>query len=287
MTSKVHFDVGSVVSRRFHVRIVLRRIDCSASNGVAMPNAPKGFQLIDPISPPPQRGPLSCLGPYITECSTWLFNEPIASTGRAVFRQVEEPSITNIIELTHIARNLLDGKDVSTGVSSSDLPRFLENDGQRLVDYFCDRFVRGSPNLVCKLRSGRTVGQRDILCAAALLIAENAAKAIRENHAARTAATMADLGEVVCEIRRTLDRDAGADVKRRLARKRWEKMSQVRAKAIELYRGRKWKSVRQAATKIYQPVCDFARDLGVTLSAQRGELTVYEWLLKHSRTVAI
>jgi len=94
---------------------------------------------------------------------------------------------------------------------------------------------------------------------------------------------MRNLLELVCEIRRALDREAGASLAQRRQRARWEKRTPVHAKAIELYERRKWHSARQARDAILPDVLKMAEKIGFQLTKGRAEVTIYEWLLAHEK----
>jgi hypothetical protein len=63
------------------------------------------------------------------------------------------------------------------------------------------------------------------------------------------------------------------------ARTRHAKTEKLKEHALRLYEARTWRSVRQAAAGIYPAVASRAKAEGVALSADRGQQTVYEWLL--------
>lgn len=69
------------------------------------------------------------------------------------------------------------------------------------------------------------------------------------------------------------------DRARALASKRHEPSKRVKDEAIRIFREGSWRSKRQAAIAITPKVRDFARKTGWVLSADRGQQTVYEWLL--------
>ncbi len=56
----------------------------------------------------------------------------------------------------------------------------------------------------------------------------------------------------------------------------------LKAKAIELYESRKWPSVRQAAKFIHSELKQ-DKSMPTRLSPERGEKTIYDWLLAHRK----
>jgi len=94
---------------------------------------------------------------------------------------------------------------------------------------------------------------------------------------------MRDVVEVICELRRTLDREAGSDIASRRARMRFERLIPIRERAAQLFDARKWKSVRHGALAISGQVIKFAQESDIHLSADRAEITIYEWLLAHAK----
>ncbi len=56
----------------------------------------------------------------------------------------------------------------------------------------------------------------------------------------------------------------------------------LKAKAIELYESRKWPSVLQAAKFIYSELKQ-DKSMPTRLSPERGEKTIYDWLLAHRK----
>jgi hypothetical protein len=98
---------------------------------------------------------------------------------------------------------------------------------------------------------------------------------------------MWNLLELICEVRRALDREAGSDVAARRARQRWEKMYELRTRACRLFDEGKWRSVRQAARMIHPRMDELATKIGAQkLSSDRGFQTVYEWLLAHKKSTS-
>ncbi len=59
----------------------------------------------------------------------------------------------------------------------------------------------------------------------------------------------------------------------------------LKAKAIELYESKKWRSVSQAAKDIYPKLEQFIEAKGIrfSFSAERGPKTVYDWLRAHRK----
>ena len=67
--------------------------------------------------------------------------------------------------------------------------------------------------------------------------------------------------------------------------KRHEKSAELKNIAITLYLTKPWPSVRQASKNIYPKLVEPGKIIGFVFSPDRGEQTVYEWLLKASKGV--
>ena len=67
--------------------------------------------------------------------------------------------------------------------------------------------------------------------------------------------------------------------------KRHEKSAELKNMAITLYLTKPWPSVRQASKNIYPKLVEPGKIIGFVFSTDRGEQTVYEWLLKASKGV--
>jgi hypothetical protein len=246
-----------------------------------MPRGERNFRLIDPLKPPSRDGEFGRLSSIVVECAVWFFSDPSRDVlpGRTsngtfhtgIVRSGGPPTLSEIDEAVEAARGLLAEQ---------------ANRGSALVDRFCARLIAKEPPYQLTLSTGRTIGQRQLLCAQGLVICEATAMAIRERRAGDVCNLMCDLVELVCEIRRTLDREAGSTIAARRARQRHEKTYQMRAYAQELYNARKWPSVLKAARTIYPKVVEFAKSLEGRLSEDRGEQTVYEWLLAYKKTTS-
>jgi hypothetical protein len=238
------------------------------------------FRLIDPLRPPAPDSEFGQLADLVGEAVTWLFNDPGEGASAVNPKLIEQPSISTVNEVITLALALIAEKksrrDASTkgGVSRTE--------GKELVDVFCDRFMARESNYRHRLSSRRFIGQRQILCGYALLCAERVALGLRSGRASKVCDAMRSLLEVVCEVRRTLDREAGSGVKARWARQRWQKVHLVRAKAIELYGARQW-NAHQASQKLLVPLWDFAKSEEANLKESRFEQTVYEWLLAYDK----
>jgi hypothetical protein len=139
------------------------------------------------------------------------------------------------------------------------------------------------PAYFVDLPSGRTIGQRQLLCALTLHQLEHVARAIAKDDAALVGALMADVLELICEVRRTLDRELGSNVAQRRARKRHERTYLVRARAIELFVAAGTGSVLSRSRHIYEDVSRFSKELGAPLTSTRGPTTVYNWLRTYQR----
>ena len=65
--------------------------------------------------------------------------------------------------------------------------------------------------------------------------------------------------------------------------KRHEKSKKLRNIAIQLYLFKTWASVRQASKNIFPELVERGTHIGFVFSPDRGEQTVYEWLLAASK----
>jgi hypothetical protein len=91
---------------------------------------------------------------------------------------------------------------------------------------------------------------------------------------------------LICEVRRTLDREYGSDVAARRARKRHERTYLIRARAIQLFEATPPGSVLNRSRLIYKQVSDYAEEIGARLTPTRGPTTVYNWLREHQRSTS-
>jgi hypothetical protein len=247
-------------------------------------NGGRYFRLINPLNPPPPNGAFGHLSDVATETATWFFADPGTSSkhllgseqGRRQTNQIEE-AIDAALAILH---ELNKGTPSRGGVRSP--PSGLL--GLQLVDFFCDRFMRKQRPWRLKLPCGREINQRQLLCAVALHMAEQTAQAIAAGKSKDVCNFMVDLSELVCEIRRCLDREAGADIAARRARSRHQKTYQMRGRAYELYEAGSWPSMRKASQAIHEDVRAFARSIKGSLSVDRGQQTVYEWLCAYKKT---
>jgi hypothetical protein len=75
-----------------------------------------------------------------------------------------------------------------------------------------------------------------------------------------------------------------SDAAKRAAHARHAGHRTLKEFAVKLYQAGSFKSIRQAAKKVYLEVQEHADRLGIPrLSADRGEQTVYDWLLQHAK----
>jgi hypothetical protein len=66
----------------------------------------------------------------------------------------------------------------------------------------------------------------------------------------------------------------------KMAARRHAKNHALKDKARELFCNGQWPSIRKAAKVIYPQIAEYAAYMGVRLSPDRGEQTVYDWLRK-------
>jgi hypothetical protein len=241
------------------------------------------FRLIDPLRPPATDGEFGVLVPLVAEAVTWIFYDPTFDASKDEKRLEETPSLATVMDCIDAGWQLLHERRWVSRKPRAPASNLQPNDGVELVDVFCDRFIAKLPPFVLKTSSGRDVGQRQVLCAFALLYVERVAQGIHSGRSTDVCNSMRNLLELVCEIRRGLDREAGASVVARRTLKRWESRYPVYSKAIELFERRKWKSVRQARDAILVEVLEVAKKVGFNLTEGRAEVTIYEWLLAHDK----
>ncbi|WP_283147608.1 hypothetical protein [Silvimonas soli] len=74
---------------------------------------------------------------------------------------------------------------------------------------------------------------------------------------------------------------------KRLAEKRHAPHYQLRKEAIGLYQSRNWKSMRQAAKNIRGPLERRADQLGVKLSIDNIERTIYDWIRDFEKSLRL
>ena len=67
--------------------------------------------------------------------------------------------------------------------------------------------------------------------------------------------------------------------------KRHKKSAELKSMAVTLYVSRAWPSVRQASKSIFPQLVERGRKIGFVFSPDRGEQTVYEWLLEANKVV--
>jgi len=192
------------------------------------------FSALDPARPTSQDGDLGRVSALAAEAATWFFEEPVFTDKGVERSKPRNPSVDELEEAVQAAVAMLDAKGGAGGAPSQSTAS-LDAAGAALVDIFCDRFIRKQPVYALRLRSGRSIGQRQLLCALTLHQLEHATRAIAARDAVRVAALMADIVELICEVRRALDREYGSDAAVRRARKRHERTYLIRARAIELF----------------------------------------------------
>jgi len=244
---------------------------------------PVYFHNIDPLRPPPDSGRVGRLAAIVTECATWFFSSPDSDkAGKPV--EVVPRSLGDLVEAIDVAHHLLreKGVDVHPVVAGEAVP--ADSRGYLLVDLFCDRYVGREKPFSWKLRSGRGINQRRLLCAMALHQCEQSVVAATKGDARAVCDLMHDLMELICEIRRALDREAGSTVAARKARQRHAKHYRIRSRACELYDKREWPSARNAARRLFPEVQALSVKEGAPLSEDGGEDTVYRWFREHRKS---
>lgn len=217
------------------------------------------------------------LSTLVAEAATWFFGDPVFTNGRSNRPDVSNASLRDLLEAVLAATTMLE----QVGADRSSV-----GGGAAVVDAFCQRFMGDEPDYKLVLSSGRSIGQRQLLCALTLQQLELAAQAMATGDAAVTVARMTDVLEVVCEVRRALDREAGSDVAARLSRKRHERNYRIRRKAEELFDSTPGGSIAQRANAIYPEVAEFAEQIGSRLTPTRGPKTVYDWLTAYRKASA-
>lgn len=245
-----------------------------------MPRASKYFKLVDPRFP--NRGLSSSpgLSRLLAEAAVGFVFEHFPASDEEATKLLAGCSLGDFDDGVEAARLLLvQGGRAPSKADNVSLD--VSDVGASLVDVFCDRHITKMPPYTGRLRSGKTIKQRQVLCAMALYLVERTASALRRNDSKSVAALMRDQLEVICEVRRALDREAGATIAARRARSRWAVVYETRARAIQLYEANesKWKSRRAASQRLVSDVQRIAKSLGWTMSEDRAELTLYGWLL--------
>ncbi len=241
------------------------------------------FRSLDPLRPPPQSGDFGRISTLVAEAATWFFEAPLF-TDKGVQRPApSNPSIEELHEAIQVAVAMVTRGGVA-GDSRRQSTSPLKVAGTALVDVFCDRFISNEPTYTLRLHKGRSIGQRQLLCAMTLHQLEHVARAIEARDAVSATALMADVLELICEVRRALDREAGSDVAVRRARKRHERTYRIRARAIELFEATDPGPILKRSRAIYEKVSDFAKEIGAPLTSTRGPTTVYNWLRAHKNS---
>lgn len=251
--------------------------------GKAMTKPSRFFKLIDPRFPDRGLAKNPDLSRLVAEAAIGFTFDQFPKSDDEANVVLSGAAIADFDEAVSVAESML----VQSGRYPSEAglePLESNHAGATLVDVFCDRFIAKEAAYQHRLASGRVIGQRQLLCAVAIWLVERTAVAIKAKDAVLVATLMRDLLEVVCEIRRALDREAGSTIAKRRARSRWAAMYEVRALAVKLFRAKSWTSTRAAATSIALRVRQFAESVGWRMSADRVELTIYEWLLKARKT---
>jgi hypothetical protein len=232
------------------------------------------FRLIDPRNPPNLEAKYGRLGLMVAELATWFASDPKSIDDRRP-RQHDPASISlsELEEAIDAAHSVLKER-LGPSIRADE----GEGEGAALVNAFCDRYISHKPTYELQLRSGRRIGQRQVLCAFGLLLADEAAVVIQNGESRELCNLMHGLLEITCEVRRALDREAGSSIASRRARKRHERTYLIRAKAYELFDATPPGSVMSRSGVIYEEISRFAASLGAPLTPTRGPITVYNWL---------
>lgn len=92
------------------------------------------------------------------------------------------------------------------------------------------------------------------------------------------------------ELRLSVDKEVEEKTKQKIslnskknAIKRHADSTELKRIAVDLFLAKTWPSTRQAAKKIYPQLVLESKEMDFTFSAERGEQTVYEWLLEASK----
>ena len=227
------------------------------------------FRAIDPARPPSESGDLGRISALVAEAATWFVEDPLFTEKGIERPALRSPSVEELGEAIQAAVAMVNAKD-GAGDARLKAKAALDAAGSVLVDSFCDCFIRKEPAYSLRLRNGRSIGQRQLLCAMALHQLEHAARAIAAGDAVRVAALMVDVLELICEVRRALDREAGSDVAVRRARKRHERTYRIRARAIELFEATDSGPILKRSRAIYKDVSDFAKEIGAPPDSYEG-----------------
>jgi hypothetical protein len=140
--------------------------------------------------------------------------------------------------------------------------------------------------LTYTLRSGREIETQHMYAGLGLWKIDHAMTAIKGKDAPASAALAIDAAKAIMaaesiyyrreRLRRPSDLTRIAQMG---AKARHAKTAQLRKMAIALYKARSWKSVRNAAQTIYPQIAQKGEEIGHKF-LDRGQQTVYEWLLK-------
>jgi hypothetical protein len=241
--------------------------------------------MIDPLRPPPDSGPTGRLAAVISTSATWFFAAPVTDRDKPPIEHGVR-TLADVEETVVVAHDLLCSTGVSVEIQASEKVFAQDRRGYLLVDLFCNRHLRNEGNFSCVLRSGRTVNQRQLLSAMALYQCEQTARAVASGDARGVCDLMEDVLELVCEVRRAMDREAGSSVAARRARQRHEGHDRIKRKAYELYAQQEWKSARKAAQTLFKKVHAFSVEINEPLSTDSGELTLLcKWLRSYRNSM--
>lgn len=249
------------------------------------PSKRRCFLLIDPLRPPSDTGTCGRLASIVSASTTWFFAEPVTDRNRTP-AELCTRTLSEIEEAVEAAHELLRAEGVAVDVTHETDAFARDRRGYQLVDLFCNKHMRKERGFPRQLSSGRSINQRQLLSAMALYQAEQTARAAANGDVSAVCDLMEDLLELVCEMRRALDREAGSSIAARRARARNEVYDRIKARACELYDRQAWPSIRKASQKLFPEVQQFSRELGTPLSLDSGELTLNKWLRAHKNSAS-
>src|SRR4051794_38851123 len=113
------------------------------------------FRLIDPLSPPAADSELGCLTDLVAEAATWFFYDRVFDGAADEKRMHEEPSMRCLIEGIDAVQKLLGGQGKRSLPPERSPTVLRNNDGVRLVELFCDKFIAKEVAHPTTLSTGR------------------------------------------------------------------------------------------------------------------------------------
>lgn len=162
------------------------------------------------------------------------------------------------------------------------------DEGGLLIDWLQDNDDKHGPYLK-KLNDAITIRDVDLLSALALIQLDRAIAAIKDTRALEVARFCIDLADLLAEIDYAVQlkesKRANRDRAVARARRRHAPRDEVKRYITAEYLAIKWPSVLQAAKALTPKARAYARKLRWTMSPDRAEKTVYDWLREAPRNI--